>query len=76
MSWCTSAGTARSKLIRGPSRAANLKVDSNRYSPNAPTGVLFVDAANDLDFAELAGVIDTARGAGVVRIGLLTEQQK
>ena len=41
-----------------------------------PDGVLFVDAANDLDFAEVAGVIDKARGAGVVRIGLLTEQQK
>jgi biopolymer transport protein ExbD len=41
-----------------------------------PNGVLFVDAVNDLDFAEFAGVIDTARGAGVVRIGLLTEQQE
>ena len=41
-----------------------------------PDGVLFVDAANDLDFAEVAGVIDTARGAGIVRIGLLTESQK
>jgi biopolymer transport protein TolR len=42
----------------------------------SPDGVLFVDAATDLDFADVAGVIDTARGAGVVRIGLLTGQQK
>jgi biopolymer transport protein ExbD len=41
-----------------------------------PDGVLFVDAANNLDFADVAGVIDTVRGAGVVRIGLLTELQK
>ena len=37
-----------------------------------PDGVLFVDAANDLDYAEVASVIDTARGAGVDRIGLIT----
>jgi len=41
-----------------------------------PDGVLFVDAATELDFADIAGVIDTARGAGVVRIGLLTEHDK
>lgn len=41
-----------------------------------PDGVLYVDAAEELDFAEVAGVIDIARGAGIVRIGLLTADQK
>jgi biopolymer transport protein TolR len=41
-----------------------------------PDGVLFVDAANELDYADVAGVIDTARGAGIVRIGLLTARQR
>lgn len=37
-----------------------------------PDGVLFVDGAGELDFAEVATVIDIARGAGVERIGLMT----
>lgn len=40
-----------------------------------PDGVLFVDGAGDLDFADVATVIDIARGAGVERIGLMTEKQ-
>jgi len=41
-----------------------------------PEGVLFVDGAPDLEFADVATVIDTARGAGVRRIGLLTDRQR
>lgn len=41
-----------------------------------PDGVLFVDAEGELNFADVAAVIDTARGAGVGRIGLLTPQTR
>jgi len=41
-----------------------------------PDGVLFVDAAGELNFADVAAVIDSARGAGVDRIGLLTPQTR
>jgi biopolymer transport protein TolR len=37
-----------------------------------PEGVLFVDGAGELDYADVATVIDIARGAGVERVGLLT----
>jgi biopolymer transport protein TolR len=38
-----------------------------------PDGVLFVNGSQELDFADVAAVIDIARGAGVERIGLLTD---
>lgn len=41
-----------------------------------PDGVLFVDAASELHFAEVASVIETARGAGTERIGLLTGRER
>ena len=37
-----------------------------------PDGVLFVDGDRELEFADIAAVIDTAHGAGVERIGVLT----
>jgi len=40
-----------------------------------PGGVLFVNAASELDFADVASVIDVARGAGVTRIGLITDRE-
>jgi biopolymer transport protein TolR len=40
-----------------------------------PEGVLFVNGAEELDFADVAIVIDIARGAGVDRIGILTARQ-
>src|SRR5690349_23713020 len=40
-----------------------------------PDGVLFVQGAGELDFADVATAIDAARGAGVDRIGLLTAGQ-
>jgi biopolymer transport protein ExbD/biopolymer transport protein TolR len=39
-----------------------------------PGGVLFVQAAPELDYADVATVIDIARGAGWNRVGLLTER--
>ena len=38
-----------------------------------PGGVLFVDGARELDFGDVATVIDIARGAGVNRVGLITK---
>jgi biopolymer transport protein ExbD len=40
-----------------------------------PDGVLFVNGSGELDFAGVATVIDIARGAGVGRIGIMTERQ-
>ena len=40
-----------------------------------PGGVLFVDGSRELEFADVATVIDVARGAGIVRIGLITERE-
>jgi len=40
-----------------------------------PGGVLFVDGARELEFADVASVIDVARGAGVGRIGLITDRE-
>jgi biopolymer transport protein TolR len=39
-----------------------------------PNGVLFLSGARELDFEDVATVIDTARGAGVNRIGIMTEK--
>jgi len=35
---------------------------------------MFVQGDSSLDFNEVAHVIDTAKGAGVERIGLITEE--
>lgn len=37
-----------------------------------PGGVLFIDGASQLEFADVALVIDTAHGAGIDRVGLIT----
>jgi biopolymer transport protein TolR len=39
-----------------------------------PGGVLFVDGAPELEYADVASVIDIARGAGWKRVGLMTER--
>jgi biopolymer transport protein ExbD/biopolymer transport protein TolR len=39
-----------------------------------PAGVLFIDGAPELEYADVASVIDVARGAGWNRVGLLTER--
>lgn len=36
-----------------------------------PTAPLFLDGAPDLDFADIAWMIDTARGAGILHVGLM-----
>jgi len=41
-----------------------------------PGGVLFLDGAPELEFADVATVIDVARGAGVFRIGLITDHER
>ena len=41
-----------------------------------PGGVLFVDGARELEFSDVASVIDVARGAGVPRIGIITERER
>jgi biopolymer transport protein ExbD len=38
-------------------------------------GVLFVNGAGDLDFSDVATVIDIAPGAGVDRIRIMTARQ-
>jgi biopolymer transport protein TolR len=38
-----------------------------------PGGVLFVNGAAELQYADVASVIDVARGAGWNRVGLLTQ---
>ncbi len=40
-----------------------------------PGGVLFVDGAPELEYSDVATVIDVARGAGVFRIGLITDRE-
>jgi biopolymer transport protein TolR len=39
-----------------------------------PDGVLFVNGSGDLYFEDVAAVIDIAHGAGVERIGVLTDK--
>src|ERR1700733_7399713 len=38
-----------------------------------PGGVLFIEGARELEYADVATVIDIARGAGWNRVGLMTE---
>jgi biopolymer transport protein TolR len=59
-----------SQQVRGPELEARLKL----IFATRPGGVLFVDGARELDFADIATVIDIARGAGVNRVGLMTQQ--
>lgn len=39
-----------------------------------PDGVLFINGSPELEFADVAAVIDIAHGAGVGRIGVLTDK--
>jgi biopolymer transport protein TolR len=39
-----------------------------------PGGVLFIEGAPELEYADVASVIDIARGAGWNRVGLMTER--
>jgi biopolymer transport protein TolR len=53
-----------------PVELARLEERLRRLFAVRPEGVLFVNGAGDLDF-----VVDIARGAGVARIGLMTDRQ-
>jgi biopolymer transport protein TolR len=39
-----------------------------------PDGVLFIDGAPELEYTDVASVIDIARGAGWNRVGILTDR--
>jgi len=39
-----------------------------------PDGVLFVDGSTELEFQDVATVIDIAHGAGIQRIGVMTDR--
>ena len=39
-----------------------------------PGGVLFIEGAPEIEYSDVASVIDIARGAGWNRVGLLTER--
>ena len=41
-----------------------------------PGGVLFISGAPELEYSDVASVIDIARGAGVSRIGLITQYEQ
>jgi biopolymer transport protein ExbD len=58
-----------------PVALAELEVRLQSLFAVRPNGVLFVDGSRELEYADVATVIDIARGAGVERIGLMTERQ-
>jgi biopolymer transport protein ExbD len=58
-----------------PVALAELEERLKRLFAVRPEGVLFVNGAGELDFADIAIVIDIARVAGVDRIGIMTERQ-
>jgi biopolymer transport protein TolR len=69
----------RDRSIAIDSQAVNLPELEARLKlmfATRPGGVLFVDGAPELDFADVATVIDVARGAGVLRIGLITDHER
>ena len=41
-----------------------------------PGGVLFIEGAHELDYQDVASVIDIARGVGIARIGIITEHEE
>jgi biopolymer transport protein ExbD len=58
-----------------PVAAAELDARLRLAFAARPGGVLFVDGARELEFADVASVIDVARGAGIGRIGLITDRE-
>jgi len=56
------------------SRPVNLaELDGRLKGLLTPDSVLFIDGSGDLDYADVASVIDMARAAGWKRVGLLTK---
>jgi biopolymer transport protein TolR len=58
-----------------PVESAQLDARLRLVFASRPGGVLFVEGVPELDFADVAAVIDVARGAGVARIGLITDRE-
>jgi biopolymer transport protein ExbD len=58
------------QLVRMPEVDGQLKL----LIAKRPEGVLFIEAAGELEYTDVASVIDIARGAGWKRVGLLTER--
>ena len=67
-------GTARSRSIRMKSKCAILATGCRKFSKHAMTVRLSFNGDPDLLFNDVAQVIDVAKGAGVDKIGLMTEQ--
>lgn len=57
-----------------PVLALELEGRLKTLSATRPGGVLFISGARELEYADVASVIDIARGAGFPRVGLLTEK--
>jgi biopolymer transport protein ExbD len=67
----------RSMLIDSqPVPAAELEARLRLAFATRPGGVLFVEGDRNLEFFDIASAIDVARGAGVSRIGLITERER
>jgi biopolymer transport protein TolR len=57
-----------------PVRTIELEGRLKRLFVTRPGGALFIEGAPELEYADVASVIDIARGAGWDRVGLLTER--
>ncbi len=68
---CGLRRTAPSTIDSQPVAAAELDARLRPLFAARPGGVLFIDGAPELEYADVASVIDMARGAGVNRVGLI-----
>jgi biopolymer transport protein ExbD len=59
-----------------PVAGADLEAKLRLAFAARPGGVLFVEGARELEFADVASAIDVARGAGIVRIGIITNREE
>jgi biopolymer transport protein ExbD len=59
-----------SQFVRMPELDGQLKL----LIAKRPGGVLFIEGARELEYTDVASIIDIARGAGWNRVGLLTER--
>ncbi|MGA3025277.1 MAG: biopolymer transporter ExbD [Bryobacteraceae bacterium] len=59
------------RLNREPVTLGDLEARLAALYGNHPAGVLFVRAEGNLEYRQMARVIDLARGAGLERVGLM-----
>ena len=75
VSWALAAGftALRPSALFGQQPAANAPkvVEVDKLADN-----LFVMAAGSLRYGDIVGVIDAARGAGVTRVGIVTDRMR